>query len=77
MTQRTNDEPMNTLPIDARDRRAHDVELLGRIRSYQRAVSLAELFEGATPLWAAEAAERLVSAGMACEDDAGRLTARG
>lgn len=52
---------------------ALDAELLARLRDCDRPASIAEMFDGLTPRWAVDAAERLVIARRLHEDASGRL----
>ncbi|VTT99064.1 unnamed protein product [Gemmataceae bacterium] len=64
---------MCSLNITLAEQRKHEAELLARLRACGRPITLPDLFRGARPRWATEAADRLEIAGKVTEDETGRL----
>lgn len=64
---------MDTLNLTLTEQRKNEAELLARLRSRRQPGTLADLFDGLSPRWATEAADRLELDGQVTEDAAGRL----
>ena len=65
--------PPSTLGIPRWAMRAHEMEIVRRLRESSRPLGLDEVFHGSSPRWAIEAVERLLASGELWEDAAGKL----